>query len=146
VSRDEHDNPGEATVLVLPGRVEPIAGTDRWEGRDGDLLVIPDTRHTLHGLGVSTVLLTAVARAYSTLSAASHKSGLHVQQDAYSSPWYGSRNTYKLLRARKSIRYCDAYSGGGQAMSGLPISHSWPNGSMSLPTRQPCSSSTGDLP
>jgi hypothetical protein len=46
---------------------------------------------------------------------------------------------------RKRIRYCDGDSG-GQAMSGLPISHSWPNGSMSLPTRQPCSSSTGDLP
>ena len=46
---------------------------------------------------------------------------------------------------RWSIRYCDDNSG-GQAISGLPISHSWPNGSMSLPTRQPCSSSTGDLP
>jgi spectinomycin phosphotransferase len=33
---------------------------------------------------------------------------------------------------------------GGHSPSGLPISHSWPNGSMIRPSRQPCSSATGD--
>ena len=38
----EHENPGEATVLVLSGRVR--LGTDdgdSWEGRRGDLIVVP---------------------------------------------------------------------------------------------------------
>jgi hypothetical protein len=34
---------------------------------------------------------------------------------------------------------------GGHAPRGLPISHSWPNGSTILPRRQPCSSSTGEV-
>jgi hypothetical protein len=46
--------------------------------------------------------------------------------------------------------WCAATSGGasqlgGQGPVGLPISHSWPNGSMILPMRQPCSSPTGDF-
>lgn len=43
-------------------------------------------------------------------------------------------------------RYWDGVSSGGREMSGFPISHSSPNGSTTLPTNQPCSSSTGDLP
>src|SRR6478609_2877085 len=43
----EHENPGEATLHVLSGRVQLTAGTDTWEGRTGDLLVIPDARHGL---------------------------------------------------------------------------------------------------
>ena len=43
-------------------------------------------------------------------------------------------------RARASpIRY---HAGGGQAPSGRPISHSWPNGSTTRPNSQPCSSVT----
>lgn len=57
---DEHENPGQATILVLRGRVELVAGADRWQGRDGDLLVIPDSRHSLQALEDSAVLLTAV--------------------------------------------------------------------------------------
>jgi hypothetical protein len=34
---------------------------------------------------------------------------------------------------------------GGQGPSGLPISHSWPNGSMIRPSRQPCSSPTAEV-
>lgn len=61
---DEHENPGEATVYVLSGRVEVTAGSDRWSGRDGDLIIIPDARHALHALEDSAVLLTAVPRAH----------------------------------------------------------------------------------
>jgi quercetin dioxygenase-like cupin family protein len=54
----EHENPGEATVLVLRGRVRLSAGNASWLGRDGDLLVIPDSRHSLEALEDSVVLLT----------------------------------------------------------------------------------------
>ena len=63
-SLGEHENPGEATVHVLTGRVQLTAGTDMWEGRTGDLLVIPDSRHGLHAVEDSVVLLTAVPRGH----------------------------------------------------------------------------------
>jgi mannose-6-phosphate isomerase-like protein (cupin superfamily) len=37
----EHENPGEATVVVLRGRVRVTAGADVWEAREGDLLIVP---------------------------------------------------------------------------------------------------------
>lgn len=55
---DEHDSPGEATVYVLHGRVRLAAGDVDWEGSPGDLLIVPDARHTLEALADSTVLLT----------------------------------------------------------------------------------------
>jgi quercetin dioxygenase-like cupin family protein len=61
---DEHGNPGEATVLVLSGRVELSAGHDVWQARTGDLLLIPSARHSLRALEDSTVLLTAVPHAH----------------------------------------------------------------------------------
>jgi len=54
----EHENPGEATVHVLRGRVRLSAGELSWEGRPGDLLVVPDARHSLEALEASAVLLT----------------------------------------------------------------------------------------
>ena len=54
----EHENPGEATVHVLRGRVRLSAGDLSWEGRPGDLLVVPDARHSLEALEASAVLLT----------------------------------------------------------------------------------------
>jgi quercetin dioxygenase-like cupin family protein len=63
-SLDEHENPGEATVYVLSGRVEITGGTDRWQGRAGDLIIVPDERHSLHALEDSAVLLTAVPRSH----------------------------------------------------------------------------------
>ena len=60
----EHENPGEATVHVLSGRVQLTAGADAWEGRTGDLLIIPDTRHGLQAIEDSVVLLTAVPRSH----------------------------------------------------------------------------------
>lgn len=55
---DEHENPGEATVHVLRGRVTLAAAGTRWEGRNGDLLVVPDARHSLEAHEDSVVLLT----------------------------------------------------------------------------------------
>jgi quercetin dioxygenase-like cupin family protein len=55
---DEHENPGEATLQVLSGRVRLIAGADSWEGSTGDLILIPDARHALEAIEGSTVLLT----------------------------------------------------------------------------------------
>ncbi|TKA03171.1 cupin domain-containing protein [Actinacidiphila oryziradicis] len=54
----EHENPGEATVQVLHGRVRLSAGELSWEGRTGDLLIVPDSRHSLEALEDSAVLLT----------------------------------------------------------------------------------------
>ncbi len=54
----EHSNPGEGTVYVLRGRVRLTAGNQTWEGRDGDLLIIPDSLHSLLALEDSAVLLT----------------------------------------------------------------------------------------
>jgi quercetin dioxygenase-like cupin family protein len=55
---DEHENPGEATIQVLRGRVRLTAGQIVWDGRTGDLLVVPDARHALEATEDSAVLLT----------------------------------------------------------------------------------------
>ena len=59
---EEHENPGEATVHVLHGRVRLAAGNTFWEGSSGDLLIVPDARHTLEALEASAVLLTVAIR------------------------------------------------------------------------------------
>lgn len=61
----EHDSPGEATVHVLAGRVRLDSGGESWEGSAGDLIVVPDARHSLAALEASTVLLTVAKRATS---------------------------------------------------------------------------------
>ncbi|MEV0570382.1 LuxR family transcriptional regulator [Dactylosporangium sp. NPDC050588] len=61
---DEHENPGEATLHVLHGRVrlatvtDATTATDAVEAAAGDLLAIPDARHTLEALDDAAVLLT----------------------------------------------------------------------------------------
>jgi len=55
---DEHENPGEATVHVLHGRVRLSSGDAAWEGSAGDLIIVPDARHALEALEDCAVLLT----------------------------------------------------------------------------------------
>jgi quercetin dioxygenase-like cupin family protein len=57
-SLDEHESPGEATIQVLRGRVRLTAGQVAWDGRDGDLLVVPQARHALQAVEAAVVLLT----------------------------------------------------------------------------------------
>lgn len=56
----DHENPGEATLLVLQGRVRLSAGDVSWEGRTGDLIIVPDSRHSVTALEDSAMLLTVV--------------------------------------------------------------------------------------
>ena len=54
----EHENPGEATVLILHGRVRLSTADLTWEATRGDLLIMPESRHSLDALENSAVLLT----------------------------------------------------------------------------------------
>ncbi|GAA0631551.1 cupin domain-containing protein [Streptomyces thermocarboxydovorans] len=58
----EHDSPGEATLLVLRGRVRLTSGDTAWEGRTGDLIAIPPARHALEALEDAVVVLTVVKK------------------------------------------------------------------------------------
>jgi quercetin dioxygenase-like cupin family protein len=55
---DDHEGPGEATIQVLHGRILLSNRDSSWGGRDGDHLVLPSSRHHLHALDDSVVLLT----------------------------------------------------------------------------------------
>jgi quercetin dioxygenase-like cupin family protein len=60
---DEHENPGEATIHVIEGRVRLRAGEDSWRGAAGHLIVVPDSRHSLEAEEDAAILLTvAVSR------------------------------------------------------------------------------------
>ncbi|MDQ3475017.1 MAG: cupin domain-containing protein [Actinomycetota bacterium] len=61
---DEHENPGEATVHVLQGRVRLTAGGVAWDGSPGDLLIVPAALHALEALENSAVLLTVAKLGY----------------------------------------------------------------------------------
>lgn len=54
----EHESPGEATLLVLRGRVRLRGEDAAWEGLGGDLLIVPRERHSLEALQDAVVLLT----------------------------------------------------------------------------------------
>jgi quercetin dioxygenase-like cupin family protein len=54
----EHENPGEATALILHGRVRLSVADLSWEAGRGDLLIMPENRHSLAALEDSAVLLT----------------------------------------------------------------------------------------
>jgi quercetin dioxygenase-like cupin family protein len=57
----EHHSPGETTLQVLRGQVRLSTADDGWEGRVGDLLVVPRDRHGLHAVEDSVILLTVLA-------------------------------------------------------------------------------------
>jgi quercetin dioxygenase-like cupin family protein len=58
----EHDNPGEATIQVLHGRVRLRAGGEGWDGAIGDFLIVPNSRHDLEALENAVILLTVAKR------------------------------------------------------------------------------------
>ncbi|RPK89897.1 MULTISPECIES: cupin domain-containing protein [Streptomyces] len=58
----EHENPGEATLLVLRGRVRLRSAETSWDGMTGDMIVVPSARHSLEALERSAVLLTVAKR------------------------------------------------------------------------------------
>lgn len=58
----EHDSPGEATLLVLRGRVRLTSGETDWEGCSGDLIAIPPARHGLTALEDAAVVLTVATQ------------------------------------------------------------------------------------
>jgi len=54
----EHESPGDATVYVLSGRVRLIVGENSWQARTGDLLIMPQARHSLEAEEDAAILLT----------------------------------------------------------------------------------------
>jgi quercetin dioxygenase-like cupin family protein len=58
----EHVNPGEATVFVLRGRVRLTTDDAAWEGRRGDLIIVPSKPHSLDAIEDSAVLLTVAKK------------------------------------------------------------------------------------
>lgn len=54
----EHENPGEAFLQGLRGRVRLSAGDDQWDVGAGDLIAIPQQRHALLALEDAVVVLT----------------------------------------------------------------------------------------
>jgi quercetin dioxygenase-like cupin family protein len=59
---DEHNDPGEATVQVLRGRVRVTSGDDTTDGLPGQLLIVPGARHTVTALEDAVLLLTVAKR------------------------------------------------------------------------------------
>lgn len=63
---EEHDHPGEATVQVLRGRVRVTAGDDTTDVSTGQLLIVPDVRHSVTALEDAALLLTVAKRTMPT--------------------------------------------------------------------------------
>ena len=49
---------GEATVLVLRGRLRLSVADLSWDAEQGDLLIVPDSRHSVEALENCAFLLT----------------------------------------------------------------------------------------
>jgi quercetin dioxygenase-like cupin family protein len=58
----ERENPDEATLHVLHGRVRLHVGDETWEGEQDDFVQIPPERHDVEAIEDSAVLLTAAPR------------------------------------------------------------------------------------
>jgi quercetin dioxygenase-like cupin family protein len=58
---DDHESPGEATLLVLRGLIRLGTETANVEAATGDYLVIPEERHNVEAMEDSVLLLTVVA-------------------------------------------------------------------------------------
>lgn len=57
-SLGEHDLSGESTIVVLTGQLSLVSGEKSWKGSTGDLLVVPDARHSVQAVEDVTFLLT----------------------------------------------------------------------------------------
>lgn len=57
-SMAEHASPGEATLFVLRGRLRLHADGASWDGRTGDLLVVPEARHSVEAIEDAAAILT----------------------------------------------------------------------------------------
>jgi quercetin dioxygenase-like cupin family protein len=57
-SLNEHENPGEATLQVLSGRVRLHSAGQSWELSAGDWAPVPSARHGVDALEDSAILLT----------------------------------------------------------------------------------------
>jgi quercetin dioxygenase-like cupin family protein len=62
-STDQHENPGEATVQVLLGRIRLATDTTSWDGSPGDLIVMPRSRSSIHAVEDAVILLTVAKTA-----------------------------------------------------------------------------------
>ena len=58
----DHEAPGEATLLVLRGRVTLGTGTDETTVAELEMLEIPDERHHVRALEDSVVVLTVAKK------------------------------------------------------------------------------------
>ena len=55
----EHESPGEATMLVLRGRLRVTTAGQSWEVTQGELLELPLETHAVEALSEAAFLLTA---------------------------------------------------------------------------------------
>lgn len=58
----EHDSPGEATLMVISGRLRLVAGETVWAGREWDYLVIPNAPHRVEAVTDTAFVLTVAMR------------------------------------------------------------------------------------
>ncbi len=57
---EEHENPGEATVQVLIGRILVKSGDESVKVEQGELFAIAQARHSVEAIDDSVFLLTSV--------------------------------------------------------------------------------------
>lgn len=61
-SLSDHENPGEATVYVVRGRVRLTTASESYEATKGESIVVPYERHGLDAIEDSAVVLTLISR------------------------------------------------------------------------------------
>jgi len=59
---DQHENPGEATVQVITGRIRLATDSTSWDGGPGDLIVVPRARSSIHAVEDAVILFTVAKR------------------------------------------------------------------------------------
>lgn len=58
VGLSEHESPGEATLLVVSGRLRLMSGDTTWHGREWDYLVVPNAAHSVEADTDAVFVLT----------------------------------------------------------------------------------------